>query len=738
MSKINNINNVLRNKSNFQIFINALLILLAICGGAIKAQTPLLPDTTFVCNADSVELDAGPGFVSYFWWETNEQAQTIWVKETGLYHVNCDTAESQPPILDSTWVFFQNAEIVQGDSVITNIYPVTLCVAPDTSQFTWTSNDPDYIIEFDTAACIDVTPNLDPTVFYVSITDSLDILTCIDSVTIMRLIARLPDTTIVCHTDSVFLDAGPGFINYQWWETGEQTQTIWAMDTGWYHVTCDAPELQEPIIDSTWVFFQNTAIVQGDSVITNIYPVTLCVSPDTLQYVWTSSDPDYFIEFDTAACIDITPDLDPTVFYVSTTDSLNILTCTDSVTIMRLITRLPDTTLACHADSVQLDAGPGFLNYFWWETGESSQTIWAHDTGLYHVTCDTLEFQGVMDSTWVYFQKAGIVQNDTLTCYNYSLELCVEPDTLKYFWTSSDTDYVIEHDTAACIEVIPELDTTTFYVSITDSLNILTCIDSVTVWLHPRMRFEEVTQINTGCPESCKGQLEVIVSGGKPPYSYLWFTAPEQYDSIAFGLCEQDYTFRVFDEFICIRDTVLPVEVYDIPEIEIIRDPTDAIYIQNPVVTFSFDNLSIDSIQIIDWNWNFGDSTYSIEEMPVKVFENIRDYDVWLKYTTSDECIDSVMMNVNVEEAILIIPNIFTPNSDGANDTFKIKDLEFYMSNEIAIFNRYGKKVFSQNNYQSDWDGGNLRDGAYFYVLKAKGYFGTNTYRGSITILRGY
>ena len=715
----------------------AMLVLLSFSSVDIKAQTILLPDTARVCNADSVQLDAGPGFISYYWLETTDTTQTIWVQETGWYHVTCDIDEVQDPVTDSTWVFFLNAEIVQGDTVITNIYPVTLCVSPDTLKYIWTSSDPDYVIENNTAACIEVSPNIDPTTFYVSTTDSLDILTCFGSVVVMPLITRLPDSSIVCHTNSVYLDAGPGFSSYFWLETAETTQAIWAQNTGWYHVSCDAPELQNAIVDSSWVFFQNAEIVQGDSVITNIYPTTLCVSPDTLQYVWTSSDPDYSIEFNTSACIEVSPDLDPTIFYVSTTDSLGILTCIDSVTVMRLIPRLPDTTLACHADSAWLDAGPGFLNYFWWETGGHTQTIWAQDTGWYHVTCDTLEFQGVVDSTWVYFQNAGIVQNDTLTCYSYSLELCVEPDTLKYVWTSSDPNYVIENNTAACIDVVPEMDTTTFYVSITDSLNVMTCIDSITVWLYPRIRFEEVTQINTGCPGTCKGQLEVIVSGGKPPYSYLWYTSPYQYDSIAFGLCETDYTFEVKDQYICIRDTLLQVEVFDTPSVEISTEPdTAGVYIENPVVTFTFENLSIDSIQIIDWNWNFGDSTYSVEEMPTKVFEDVRNYEVWFKYTTSDECIDSVMINIDVKPVELIIPNIITPNGDGINDIFVVKELEYYMSNKMAIFNRYGKRVFSQTNYQSDWDGDNLRDGAYFYVLKAEGYFGTDEYRGSLTIMR--
>ncbi len=400
---------------------------------------------------------------------------------------------------------------------------------------------------------------------------------------------------------------------------------------------------------------------------------------------------------------------------------------------------LPDTTRACHADSTLLDAGPGFLNYFWWETAQQTQTIWVYDTGWYHVSCDTADLQPpVIDSTWVFFQNANIVQDDTLTCYTYPVWFCVEPDTLMYKWSCSDPDYEIQYDTAACIMVTPELDTTTFYVSTTDSLGIMTCIDSVTIRLYPRMIFEEVNQINTGCPGTCKGQLEVIVSGGKPPYSYLWFTSPEQYDSIAFGLCEQKYLFRVFDEYICIRDTMLPVKVYDMPEVKIHTDPdTSEIYIKNPVVNFSFENLSADSIPIIDWNWNFGDSTYSIEANPEKVFENVRNYEVWLKYTTYDECIDSVMVNIDVKEVDLTIPNLITPNGDGINDVFEIENLEYYLSNQLIIFNRYGKKVYSQTNYQGDWNGERLHDGAYFYVLKAKGYFDDDVFRGSITILRG-
>lgn len=399
--------------------------------------------------------------------------------------------------------------------------------------------------------------------------------------------------------------------------------------------------------------------------------------------------------------------------------------------------QLPDTTLACFTDSTLLDAGDGFQSYLW-SNDAQSQTIWVQDTGWYFVWCTRESMEVVKDSTWVFFQNAAIDMVDTiLTCYTYPVTLCVEPDTLMYKWTANDPDLFIEFDTAACVEVIPRLDTTTVYVSITDSMGIMTCVDSVQIWLYPRMHFDEVNQINTGCPGTCKGQLQVIVSGGLPPYSYIWpTTTPVQYDSIVFGLCETDYLIEVTDQYMCVRDTMIPVEVFEMPEVEIIRDPEDEIYIQNPVVNFSFENKSIDSIQVIDWNWDFGDSTFTKEEAPVKVFDQVREFDVWLKYTTDDECIDSVSMTVNIGEAELVIYNVMTPNSDGINDVFQVQDLEYYLSNQLKIFNRYGKRVFSANDYQNDWNGENLREGVYFYILEAEGYFGTDVFQGSITIMR--
>ena len=75
------------------------------------------------------------------------------------------------------------------------------------------------------------------------------------------------------------------------------------------------------------------------------------------------------------------------------------------------------------------------------------------------------------------------------------------------------------------------------------------------------------------------------------------------------------------------------------------------------------------------------------------------------------------------------IPEIFTPNGDGVNDTFAIAGLENFDNPSLQVFNRWGAKVFEATPYQNNWDGksegqfvydqvSKLPVGTYYYVLK--------------------
>jgi gliding motility-associated-like protein len=67
----------------------------------------------------------------------------------------------------------------------------------------------------------------------------------------------------------------------------------------------------------------------------------------------------------------------------------------------------------------------------------------------------------------------------------------------------------------------------------------------------------------------------------------------------------------------------------------------------------------------------------------------------------------------------IFIPNIFTPNGDGFNDTFYIRNLP-ESGTQIVITNRSGFVVFQSDDYNLDnfWDGGDVADGVYYYNVK--------------------
>jgi gliding motility-associated-like protein len=87
-------------------------------------------------------------------------------------------------------------------------------------------------------------------------------------------------------------------------------------------------------------------------------------------------------------------------------------------------------------------------------------------------------------------------------------------------------------------------------------------------------------------------------------------------------------------------------------------------------------------------------------------------------------CLDSVTQILVVDEDIFLnVPNVFTPNGDGKNDSFFI-DSKGLSTLNVLIFNRWGTMIYEINSLNGVWDGktssGDAPDGTYFFVLKAK------------------
>ena len=107
------------------------------------------------------------------------------------------------------------------------------------------------------------------------------------------------------------------------------------------------------------------------------------------------------------------------------------------------------------------------------------------------------------------------------------------------------------------------------------------------------------------------------------------------------------------------------------------------------------------------------------------------------------ECSDTIP-KVIIPEAPLIIPNVFTPNNDGVNDTFKIELKNASLSN-FSIYDRWGLLIKSddiKNHTTILWDGrtttGELcTAGVYFYTLQYTDANGdTQKKNGYITLIK--
>jgi len=85
-----------------------------------------------------------------------------------------------------------------------------------------------------------------------------------------------------------------------------------------------------------------------------------------------------------------------------------------------------------------------------------------------------------------------------------------------------------------------------------------------------------------------------------------------------------------------------------------------------------------------------------------------------------------------------MISNLFTPNADGFNDFWYLQDILNFPDNEVTVYNIYGNQVYNKKAYTNDWagtyNGAELPDGTYYYVLKFDN--SDKIIKGSVDILR--
>lgn len=333
--------------------------------------------------------------------------------------------------------------------------------------------------------------------------------------------------------------------------------------------------------------------------------------------------------------------------------------------------------------------------------------------------------------------------------------------------------------------------TTTYSVEVREKENDnLICESQITVEVKPRFEvdFRQVkltcsnhVEVNGRSAEVMATVDSVSSAAYVPPFEYDWtysvsplHVAPGD-PTWAIGLEAYKYYFiKITDGRGCTQIDSVTLKAYPNPVVEINTDPGDTVYLQNPHVTYSFENLSADSINITDYYWVMNNqyNITSTEEAPRFTYVDVGEFSTELKVYNPQGCDTSYYKTIRVDPVKLKIPNVFTPNGDGINDYFIISldsgsdtpsgnsdrrsrgdgdegesALEYenyeplnkyYESSELTIFNRWGRVVYHSSDYQNDWNGSGLHDATYFYVLKCHGLKNDATYQGSVMIVTAH
>lgn len=156
---------------------------------------------------------------------------------------------------------------------------------------------------------------------------------------------------------------------------------------------------------------------------------------------------------------------------------------------------------------------------------------------------------------------------------------------------------------------------------------------------------------------------------------------------------------------------------------------------------FAWDLISFTNLSTNDslYAWDFDDAKSSTQKNPYHMFEEPGVYDVFLQVTSDSGCVDTLTKSLTIKEG-LFIPNVFTPNADGENDLFVVRNSGL-VEYAIVIYDRWGVVVFETLYPTMHWDGRTpagkeSAEGTYYYVLKARTELEEFNRTGYLTLLR--
>lgn len=190
------------------------------------------------------------------------------------------------------------------------------------------------------------------------------------------------------------------------------------------------------------------------------------------------------------------------------------------------------------------------------------------------------------------------------------------------------------------------------------------------------------------------------------------------------------------DQYGCDSLVKLDLFVKQLPDISMVSKIEHCFWFDGPM------ELSMPDDSCESYAWSTGDLTQVI---------TITEAGTYIVSAMKNGCSNSAQ--TVVEEVCIfdpILPNVMTPNGDNTNDVFIVKNMDPDVPNKLTIYNRWGKKVYEKENYQTYcWEGDptvhnategftaeGLSDGVFFYTFHYEDRVKSVDYHGTVTVIR--
>ena len=637
-----------------------------------------LPDSLFLCPGDSILVSAGntSSGVDYMW-NTGSVLNEIYISESGVYNVvgtnNCGSGmdsvvitlgESLPNIvLESVYT------ICPGDTL-------ELIIESWNAEVNWSIGSQDSIVKLTEDGIYGVSIG--------NICKTIEIGFAIQFEETLSAFDLGVDKSI-CLGESVEIQ-GPDLDGTYLWNTAEISTSIEVSTPGTY--VLEIKGICNTVLDSLTVIDlgdvptielgQDIEICEGDSV------ELLVVGNGIDEIIWNTGDTTENIEV-----------FNEGIYIV---EVMNLCGISSDSIFLTYNTEAPQIELGmnmhiCEGDSILLDVGPqsGIIT---WNTGDLGESIYVSEEGWYGASLSSSCGESY-DSVFI-SKLAGPpdfdLGVDTTICNGTSIEINL-PE-LFFFDVEWQDGSVLPFQTLE--------EEATYWMSASNMCGEI--IDSITIDFYPTIypfSFDPVEDL-------CHGDTVVLDGYQDNVESFIWqdnstessFVVTESglYSLIVEGICES-------------FDSEINIEYIELAILESIID-TSYLFCEGEVLSLDLETNGIDEILWEDGSTEFERTFVEAGNYIFQLFNFCQDITYSFDLAFEDCIADQVY-----------VPNIFTPNDDGINDVFSIEIPSDWIdpSVKVAIYNRWGERMFYSEEKDIEWDGKfqgkTLNPGVYVYLI---------------------